>query len=85
MGKLDLNFKIPKLGECRFPSPMAGGRFVRDEEHGLVLSNLREIKQFLDEAKEPPIMELAGPREKIFFDPSKLKCGIVTCGDSARD
>jgi 6-phosphofructokinase 1 len=80
MGKLDLNFKIPKLGECHFPSPMAGLRFVRDEEHGLVLSNLREIKKFLDEAKEPPTMELAGPREKIFFDPSKLKCGIVTCG-----
>ena len=80
MGKLDLNFKIPKLGECRLPSPMAGGRFVRDEEHGLVHSNLREIKKFLDEAKEPPTMELAGPREKIYFDPSRLKCGIVTCG-----
>jgi 6-phosphofructokinase 1 len=25
-------------------------------------------------------MEVAGPREKIFFDPSKLACGIVTCG-----
>jgi 6-phosphofructokinase 1 len=25
-------------------------------------------------------MEAAGPREKIFFDPSKLACGIVTCG-----
>jgi len=25
-------------------------------------------------------MEQAGPREKIYFDPSKLKCGIVTCG-----
>ena len=22
----------------------------------------------------------AGPREKIYFDPSKLKCAIVTCG-----
>ena len=25
-------------------------------------------------------MEVAGPREKIFFDPSSLACGIVTCG-----
>ena len=25
-------------------------------------------------------MEAAGPREKIFFDPSQLACGIVTCG-----
>ena len=80
MGKLDLDFKISKLGECRFPSPMAGGRFVRDEEHSLVDSNLNDIKKFLDEGKEPPSMELAGPREKIYFDPSKLKCGIVTCG-----
>jgi 6-phosphofructokinase 1 len=23
---------------------------------------------------------MAGPRRKIYFDPSKLKCGIVTCG-----
>jgi len=32
------------------------------------------------EDREPPCLELAGPREKIFFDPAKLKCGIVTCG-----
>jgi 6-phosphofructokinase 1 len=25
-------------------------------------------------------LELAGPREKIFFDPSKVKAAIVTCG-----
>lgn len=80
MGKNDLNFAISKLGECRLPSPMAGVRFVRDEERALFHSNLREVKNFLDEAKEPPTMELAGPREKIFFDPSRLKCGIVTCG-----
>jgi len=27
-----------------------------------------------------PMFECAGPREKIFFDPSRLVCGIVTCG-----
>jgi len=80
MENTDLNFEITKLGECRFPSPMAGVRFVRDEEHGLIHSDLREIKKFLEGGKEPPSMELAGPREKIYFDPSRLKCGIVTCG-----
>jgi 6-phosphofructokinase 1 len=25
-------------------------------------------------------MEAAGPREKLFFDPTQLACGIVTCG-----
>jgi 6-phosphofructokinase 1 len=25
-------------------------------------------------------MESAGPRQRLFFDPAKLACGIVTCG-----
>ena len=29
---------------------------------------------------EPPAMECAGPRERLFFDPATLACGIVTCG-----
>src|SRR6185295_17776992 len=29
---------------------------------------------------DPPSFELAGPRERLFFDPSTLACGIVTCG-----
>jgi len=80
MGNAGNNFQITQLGECRIPSPMAGVRFVRDDEHGLVHSDLREMKRFLEERTEPPSMELAGPREKIYFDPSRLKCGIVTCG-----
>ena len=28
----------------------------------------------------PLEIEIAGPRSKIFFDPSKTKCAIVTCG-----
>ena len=31
-------------------------------------------------AVQPPRFEAAGPREKIFFDPATLACGIVTCG-----
>ena len=31
-------------------------------------------------AGESPMFECAGPREKIFFDPAELVCGIVTCG-----
>ena len=27
-----------------------------------------------------PTFELAGPRDRIFFDPAQLRCGIVTCG-----
>jgi 6-phosphofructokinase 1 len=29
---------------------------------------------------EPPCFEMAGARQKIFFDPANVACGIVTCG-----
>jgi 6-phosphofructokinase 1 len=80
MENVELNFKIERLGECLIPSPMSGVRFVTDDEHVLYHSNLSDIRKFLDEGKSPPSMELGGPREKIYFDPSRLKCGIVTCG-----
>jgi 6-phosphofructokinase 1 len=32
------------------------------------------------ESQPLPSFELAGPRRHIFFDPSKLKCALVTCG-----
>jgi 6-phosphofructokinase 1 len=38
------------------------------------------MRPYIQSGQEPPGFETAGPREKIYFDPSKLKCGIVTCG-----
>ena len=75
-----LDLTIPRLGECRIPSPMKGIQFVNDEEHVLYHSKLEEIESYLGAGKRPPYFEMAGPREKVYFDPSKLKCGIVTCG-----
>jgi 6-phosphofructokinase 1 len=76
----DLDFTISRLGECRIPSPLSTDQFVRDHENMLYHDSLEEFTAFLDAGKKPPRFELAGPREKIYFDPSKLKCGIVTCG-----
>ena len=80
MSDSDLDFTIARLGECRIPSPMTHVRFTRDDERVLYHSRLEEMKAWLDQHTEPPAMEAAGPREKIFFDPSKLACGVVTCG-----
>src|SRR3974377_2264549 len=80
MTEIDLNFAVSRLGECRFPSPITGGRFVDDSEHVLYHADLRAIKGYLEAGREPPCLEKAGPREKIYFDPTDLKCGIVTCG-----
>ena len=76
----NLDFTIARLGECRIPSPMTHVRFTRDDERVLYHSRLEEMKAWLDKHTDPLAMEAAGPREKIFFDPSKLACGIVTCG-----
>ena len=74
------DFKIQHLGDCTVQSPMSCIRFTGDEEHILFHSDLDAIRHHLDAGTEPPRFEAAGPREKIFFDPSKLACGIVTCG-----
>jgi len=38
------------------------------------------LKKTLERGEEPLSFELAGPRSKIFFDPAKLRCAIVSCG-----
>ena len=80
MTTTDLDFTIPRLGEGRIPSPMKVVQFVRDDEHVLYHDKMEEVKEYLRSGTEPPQFETAGPREKIYFDPTKLKCGIVTCG-----
>jgi 6-phosphofructokinase 1 len=76
----DLNFEVSRLGEGRIPSPLKGVYFVSNDERVLFHSGLSEVKEYMESGKILPSFEKAGPREKIFFDPSKLKCGIVTCG-----
>ena len=76
----DMDLTVPRLGECRIPSPMSGVQFIRDERGVLYHSDCAAIRPYLDQDKKLPCFEMAGPREKIYFDPSKLKCGIVTCG-----
>ncbi|NLI81763.1 MAG: ATP-dependent 6-phosphofructokinase [Deltaproteobacteria bacterium] len=76
----DLDFSIDRLGECRIPSPMAIAHFVEDDERILYHHDAKIVQAFFSAGKQPPFFEKAGPREKIYFDPCKLKCGIVTCG-----
>jgi 6-phosphofructokinase 1 len=76
----DLDFTIARLGECRFHSPLTGVRFTRDDERVLYHTRLEDVKAWIAKGADPPAMEVAGPREKLFFEPSQLACGIVTCG-----
>jgi len=75
-----LNLSILNLGEPEKNSPLNGMNFLKDDEKILYDDELTEIKSYLEKGLEPPGFEAAGPREKLFFDPSNLKAGIVTCG-----
>ena len=74
------DFTVQNLGECTIKSPMKGSRFTEDREHILFHRELNAIQSYLEKGSSPPSFEAAGPREKVFFDPADLSCGIVTCG-----
>jgi 6-phosphofructokinase 1 len=76
----NLDFEVQRLGESRVSSPMSGVHFLGDADHVLHQSDPRKIETYFNAGQKPPAFEVAGPRKKIYFDPSKLKCGIVTCG-----
>jgi 6-phosphofructokinase 1 len=46
----------------------------------LFRADIDELREQFRAGVDPPAFELAGPQEKIYFDPSTLRCGIVTCG-----
>jgi 6-phosphofructokinase 1 len=81
------DFSIQRLGEPRVKSPIALGTmtndgfadFVRDDQrvtYGIEVT-LAEAGQTV---QERGLLEKAGPRELIYFDPSKVHAAIVTCG-----
>ncbi len=91
MQELDIkDLSIPTLGTANIRSPLnlstiTGDRvcnFVPDSARVLFSNELASIEKIMEseEKKLPLSMERAGPREMIYFDPSKIRVGIVTCG-----
>lgn len=82
------DFLVKTLGPCRVESPMAPLLAARKQS----IHNVDETDRVLFDdiasaaitrgvpASELPGFEPAGPRKKIYFDPSKTRAGIVTCG-----
>ena len=77
---------IKDLGKCLLPSPVVAHlgegavMFVGAAEKVLVDDRMSVIRAHAAEAATLPSFELAGPRNKVFFDPRTVGCGIVTCG-----
>jgi len=81
-----INTKVLSLGKASIPSPLenreGNGRFpfVNDSESVLIDIHPQELETYMQRGETPPTFELAGPRKNIYFDPSKLRCALVTCG-----
>jgi 6-phosphofructokinase 1 len=76
---------VRTLGDCRIESPLGalvarqgttqhyvdeGDRVLFDDTLAMIAGRDGELPSF----------EPGGPRRRIFFDPSKIRAGIVTCG-----
>ena len=61
------------------PFPTSALFFV-ERSHGPLLRDREHLEEGNGLEPEPVSFELAGPRQKLYYDPSKTKCAIVTCG-----
>ncbi len=84
-----MDFTVDRLGPARIRSPLnlsthygdEIANFVPDGERVLFDVSVDSCRRCLESGGEEPLaFEKAGPREHIYFDPSKLRVGIVTCG-----
>ncbi len=82
------DFEVPVIGKCRVKSPLnlsnyAGQRvfqYIKDNERILYDTTLDYFKECQKNNIEPISFEKAGPKELLYFDPTKTKVAIVTCG-----
>ena len=77
-----LDFRIQELGPRRVESPYKVRRYIDDSERTLYDTVLpsADTTGTSSPPHEPLSFELAGPRKLVYFDPTKTRCGIVTCG-----
>ncbi len=78
---------IQTLGPAKIPSPIKRYKesthykaFISDEKRVVIDLDYHHLNDLFLDRKDVPSFELAGPRENVYFDTSKLRCAIVTCG-----
>jgi 6-phosphofructokinase 1 len=74
------NFNIESLGEATISSPVVVSYYTSERKRILFDNSLESFADLTNEGGEPLSVEVAGPREKIFFDPVQTKAAIATCG-----
>ena len=73
--------EITRLGIAKVDSPLPFGTFVNEDDAVLVNISKKSVTTAKGELRKNQVyFEPAGPRKKLYFDPSKAKCAVVTCG-----
>jgi len=80
MKKTQRDFEIQSLGKPKIPSPLTVGYFKRDDERILCEINIDARKVLPAGPLHSMSLEVAGPREMIYFEPQKVKAAVVSCG-----
>ncbi len=82
-----IDTSIMTLGRAKISSPIEARAldgesrcFVSDDERVLVNVSEDDVMKAAKRKKKLFSFERAGPRRTIYFDPSKLRCAIVSCG-----
>ncbi|MDZ8118915.1 ATP-dependent 6-phosphofructokinase [Pontiella agarivorans] len=72
--------RVETLGEATFDSPLKDSivRFYNGE--AIACNDRTKELGKLESISDIEYFELAGPREKLFFNPAEVTVGIVTCG-----
>ncbi|HBB73028.1 MAG TPA: diphosphate--fructose-6-phosphate 1-phosphotransferase, partial [Planctomycetaceae bacterium] len=79
---------VKSLGPCRIDSPLKSlvesrrttVHYVAEDDRVLFHDTVGLVTATGLSPDQLPGFEPAGPRRKIFFEPAKLRVGIVTCG-----
>ena len=71
---------VPRLGECKIPSPVRRHEFIDEAERILATENHSQLQYLTERLGREPSFERAGPHAKIYHDPSWTRVGILTAG-----
>jgi 6-phosphofructokinase 1 len=87
MAKAKYDFSIESLGEPKIASPIPYSKILGDSIANYVTENERILYDIdlaegktLKDLESSGLMEKAGPRDKIYFNPQHSHAAIVTCG-----
>jgi 6-phosphofructokinase 1 len=82
------DLRVRALGDCHHDSPFAerlstkktSPHYVHEDDRVLVDDTVSVLLSHGVPLDQVPSLETAGPRKKIYFDPSTVTVGVVTCG-----